>query len=163
EKVLVRLLSFAGNANPRGVIEKHIGHAGEHRTEMNAIILEHGFSIDFPPEVKEEAHEIEINHEHTIAREALTRSDFRNKTTFTIDPPDAKDFDDALSVEDLHDGSFEIGIHIADATFFVRPGMALDEEMQKRGTSVYLVDATIPMLPHELSGNVCSLVEGQDR
>ena len=163
EKVLVRLTSFAGNANPKGVIEEHIGRAGEHRVEMNAIILEHGFSIDFPPEVQKEAHEIEINHEHTIKEEAPNRADFRGKTTFTIDPPDAKDFDDALSVEDLRDGTYEIGIHIADATFFVRPGMALDDEMQKRGTSVYLVDATIPMLPHELSGNVCSLVEGQDR
>jgi ribonuclease R len=163
EKVLVKLESFAGNQNPTGTVVERIGKAGAHRTEMNAIILEHGFSIDFPIEVKEEAKKIEEEHEHTIAREALTRSDFRSKTTFTIDPPDAKDFDDALSVEDLRDGTFEIGVHIADATFFVRPGMALDEEMQKRGTSVYLVDATIPMLPHELSGNVCSLVEGQDR
>ena len=163
EKVLVRLTSFNGGANPQGVVLQRIGKAGVHRTEMNAIILEHGFSIDFPPEVKKEAHQIEVDHEHTIAREALTRSDFRKKTTFTIDPPDAKDFDDALSVEDLRDGTYEIGIHIADATFFVREGMALDEEMKRRGTSVYLVDATIPMLPHELSGNVCSLVEGQDR
>ncbi len=163
EKVLVKLISFAGNKNPIGEVVERIGKAGEHRTEMNAIILEHGFSIDFPPEVKKEAHQIEEEHEHTIAREALTRSDFRGKTTFTIDPPDAKDFDDALSVEDLRDGTYEIGVHIADATFFVRPGMALDEEMKRRGTSVYLVDATIPMLPHELSGNVCSLVEGQDR
>ena len=163
EKVLVKLESFAGSKNPTGTVIEHIGVAGAHRTEMNAIILEHGFSIDFPADVRAEAKKIEEEHEHTIAREALTRSDFRNKTTFTIDPPDAKDFDDALSVEDLRDGTYEIGVHIADATFFVRPRMALDREMQKRGTSVYLVDATIPMLPHELSGNVCSLVEGADR
>lgn len=163
EKVLVQLTSFAGGSNPRGTVLQHIGRAGEHRTEMNAIILEHGFATDFPPEVKAEAKKIEQEHEHTIAREALTRSDFRNKTTFTIDPPDAKDFDDALSVEDKHDGTYEIGVHIADATFFIEPGSGLDKEMEKRGTSVYLVDATIPMLPHELSGNVCSLVEGQDR
>jgi ribonuclease R len=163
EKVLIRLTSFSGVGNPKGVIEEHIGKAGVHRTEMNAIILEHGFNIDFPADVKSEAHEIELNHAHTIKEEAKNRSDFRGKTTFTIDPPDAKDFDDALSVEDLHDGTYEIGVHIADATFFVRPGTALDEEMKKRGTSVYLVDATIPMLPHELSGNVCSLVEGEDR
>jgi ribonuclease R len=163
EKVLVRLTSFSGQGNPKGVVESHIGQAGEHRTEMNAIILEHGFDIDFPPAVKEEAHEIELNHAHTIAEEAKKRSDFRGKTTFTIDPKDAKDFDDALSVETLPGGIYEIGIHIADATFFVRPGTALDEEMKKRGTSVYLVDATIPMLPHELSANVCSLREGEDR
>lgn len=163
EKVLVQLLSFTGNRNPTGIVLEKIGRAGEHRTEMNAIILEHGFSTEFPADVKEEAAQIERDHEHTIAREALTRSDFRNKTTFTIDPPDAKDFDDALSVEDLRDGTYEIGVHIADATFFVREGTALDREMQRRGTSVYLVDATIPMLPHELSGNVCSLVEAQDR
>ncbi len=163
EKVLVKLESFTGNRNPTGVVLEKIGRAGEHRTEMNAIILEHGFSTEFPADVKEEAARIERDHEHTIAREALTRVDFRNKTTFTIDPPDAKDFDDALSVEDLRDGTYEIGVHIADATFFVQPGTALDREMQRRGTSVYLVDATIPMLPHELSGNVCSLVEGEDR
>jgi ribonuclease R len=163
EKVLVRLISFAGTGNPTGVVEKHVGKAGEHRTEMNAIILEHGFSIEFPPLVQKEAHEIEVNHAHTIATESKNRSDFRGKTTFTIDPLDAKDFDDALSVEKLPGGEYEIGVHIADATFFVRPGSALDEEMKRRGTSVYLVDATIPMLPHELSGNVCSLVEGQDR
>jgi ribonuclease R len=163
EKVLVRLISFSGNANPIGVVEQHIGHAGEHRTEMNAIILEHGFSIDFPPEVIKEAKEIEESHARAIAQEAKKRTDFRDKTTFTIDPLDAKDFDDALSVEKLPNGEYEIGVHIADATFFVRPGMALDDEMKRRGTSVYLVDATIPMLPPQLSGNVCSLVEGEDR
>lgn len=163
EKVLVRLTSFNGKEDPKGVIESHIGHAGEHRTEMNAIILEHGFNVEFPADVQKEAHDIEINHAHIIAEEAKKRTDFRGKTTFTIDPLDAKDFDDALSVEKLDNGEYEIGVHIADATFFVQPGTALDEEMKKRGTSVYLVDATIPMLPHELSGNVCSLVEGQDR
>jgi len=163
EKVLVRLTSFNGKEDPKGIIESHIGHAGEHRTEMNAIILEHGFNIEFPADVQKEAHEIEINHAHIIAQEAKKRVDFRGKTTFTIDPLDAKDFDDALSVEKLPNGEYEIGVHIADATFFVQPGTALDEEMKKRGTSVYLVDATIPMLPHELSSNVCSLKADEDR
>jgi ribonuclease R len=102
-------------------------------------------------------------HAETIEKEAAHRSDFRGTATFTIDPPDAKDFDDALSIRKLPDGTMEIGIHIADVSYFVREGTKLDDEAQKRGTSVYLVDATIPMLPHELSGNVCSLRPDEDR
>jgi ribonuclease R len=106
---------------------------------------------------------IENNHASMIASEALLRTDFRESTTFTIDPVDAKDFDDALSVEALPNDEYEIGVHIADATYFCKPGTAIDDEALKRGTSVYLVDATIPMLPHQLSGNVCSLKENEDR
>jgi len=162
-KVLVKLISFTGKEDPVGEIIEIIGTAGEHRTEMNAIVLEHGFSTTFPPEVANEAKLIEQNHAQTIAAEASKRVDYRDVTTFTIDPPDAKDFDDALSVRTLPNGEYEIGVHIADASFFVRDGNALDREAAKRGTSVYLVDATIPMLPHELSGNVCSLKENEDR
>ena len=163
EKVLVRLISFTGTEDPKGVIIKHLGRAGEHRVEMNAIVLEHGFNTEFPLEVEEQAHAIERAHAATIQEEAKKRKDFRGVTTFTIDPPDAKDFDDALSLRALKGGEYEVGIHIADATFFVREGEPLDDEAKKRGTSVYLVDATIPMLPHELSGNVCSLKENEDR
>ena len=168
-KVLVRLISFtgadlpAGAGDPLGEITEIIGTAGEHRTEMNAIVLEHGFATEFPPEVAHEAKEIERNHARIIAGEVAHRADYRGVTTFTIDPLDAKDFDDALSVRALPNGEYEVGVHIADASFFVREGGELDREAQKRGTSVYLVDATIPMLPHELSGNVCSLREGEDR
>ncbi len=162
-KVLVRLLSFTGKEDPVGEIVKVIGTAGEHRTEMNAIVLEHGFATEFPPEVAHEAKEIERNHARIIESEIPNRTGYRGVTTFTIDPVDAKDFDDALSVRTLPNGEYEIGVHIADASFFVREGNKLDQEAQKRGTSVYLVDATIPMLPHELSGNVCSLREGEDR
>lgn len=162
EKVLVHLDSFDGVV-AKGTVVEHIGRAGEHRVEMNAIVLEHGFATDFPEKVKAEAAQIERDHADIIASEVGKRADFRDTTTFTIDPADAKDFDDALSVAALPDGTYEIGVHIADATYFCRPGTAIDDEAVKRGTSVYLVDATIPMLPHELSGNVCSLKADEDR
>jgi ribonuclease R len=162
QKVLFRLDSVTKGV-AQGEIVEVIGQAGEHRTEMNAIVLEHGFRTEFPEPVAKEAQEIERNHAKTIEDEAKRRADFRDVTTFTIDPVDAKDYDDALSLQELPNGEFEVGIHIADVTYFVRPGSALDDEAIKRGTSVYLVDATIPMLPHELSGNVCSLREGEDR
>jgi ribonuclease R len=162
-KVLIKMHAWDGVGDPQGDIVEIIGAAGEHRTEMNAIVLEHGFRTEFPPEVAREAKEIELRHAETIQQELQNRSDFRNVTTFTIDPLTAKDFDDALSVRELPNDEYEIGVHIADVTFFVRPGSKLEEEVQKRGTSIYLVDATIPMLPHELSGNVCSLKEGEDR
>lgn len=163
EKVLVKLISFDGTKDPVGEVVEHIGKAGEHRVEMNAIVLEHGFSTSFPSAVEDEAQVLEAKHAEIIEHELKNRRDFRDTTTFTIDPVDAKDFDDALSVEKLPNGEYEIGVHIADATYFVRPGTALDEEAQKRGTSVYLVDATIPMLPHSLSAGVASLKEGEDR
>lgn len=162
-KIVVRLISFDGKTDPVGEIISKLGVAGEHRTEMNAIVLENGFATSFPPEVGREAQEIEKNHAKTIESEAGHREDFRNVTTFTIDPLTAKDFDDAISVRVLENNEYEIGIHIADVSYFVRPGTALDDEAIKRGTSVYLVDATIPMLPEELSGNVCSLRQDEDR
>jgi ribonuclease R len=163
QKVLVKLVNFDGTKDPTGVVVKNLGNAGEHRVEMNAIVLEHGFATEFPPEVEAEANEIEKNHSSIIASEIPKRLDCRDKITFTIDPKDAKDFDDAISVEELPDGTYEIGVHIADATYFCVPDTAIDDEAVKRGTSVYLVDATIPMLPHQLSGNVCSLKADEDR
>ncbi len=162
-KALIRLISFSGSADPEGEIITLIGPVGEHYAEMNAIVLEHGFAIEFPEEVKKEARLIEEHHARTIAEETIHRRDYRQLSTLTIDPADAKDFDDALSVHELSHDEYEIGIHIADVTFFVRPKTALDTEARKRSTSVYLVDATIPMLPEELSGNVCSLRENEDR
>jgi ribonuclease R len=163
EKVLVKLISFDGISDPRGIIVKHIGHAGEHRVEMNAIVLEHGFSTEFPEAAVLEARELERRHAEIIEEESTHRADFRGTPTFTIDPADAKDFDDALSIIELPDGTYEVGVHIADATHFVRPGTALDDEAVRRGTSVYLVDATIPMLPHELSAGIASLKPDEDR
>ena len=162
-KVLVKLLEFNGTDDPTGEVIEVIGQAGEHRTEMNAIVLEHGFRTEFSAEVIRAAKQVEANHAHTIEIEAKNRTDFRGVTTMTIDPVDAKDFDDALSLRELPNDEYEVGVHIADVTFFVRPGEPLDDEAVKRGTSVYLVDATIPMLPLELSGNVCSLRQDEDR
>ncbi len=163
EKVLVQLISFDGTSDPKGSIAKHLGKAGEHRVEMNSIVLEHGFRTDFPEAAEREARELEANHTKIIEEESAHRTDFRGTPTFTIDPADAKDFDDALSIVSLPDGTYEVGVHIADATHFVRPGTALDDEAVERGTSVYLVDATIPMLPHGLSAGIASLKPDEDR
>lgn len=162
EKVLVRLIEWSGR-DFVGMVLQHIGRAGEHKTEMNAIVLEHGFRTEFPPEVAAEARALEHGYAETIEKESSHRADFRSVPTVTIDPPDAKDFDDALSLVELPDGTVEVGIHIADVGALVEEGSTIDREAQKRGTSVYLVDSTIPMLPQELSGNICSLREGEDR
>ena len=141
-KVLVELLSYDG-ARAKGKVLETIGKAGEHRVEMNAIVMEHGFKTSFSPEVEKEAEALVKNHAKIIAEELPKRVDYRDRTTMTIDPADAKDFDDALSLHELPDGNYEVGIHIADASFFAAPGTAIGEEAQRRGTSVYLVDATI--------------------
>ncbi len=146
---------------PIGKVEKVLGMPMEHNAEMEAIALEKGFSALFPTDVENEAKE--------IASKGITENDFKNRkdmrsvTTFTIDPVDAKDFDDAISFKKLPNGHFEIGIHIADVSHYLRLNTALDTEAQGRGTSVYLVDRTIPMLPEELSNGLCSLNEGVDR
>ncbi len=163
EKVLVRLVSFDGKSDPKGLIVKHLGKAGEHKVEMNAIVLAHGFRTEFPEAAVREARDLEARHAEIIESELQKRTDFRGTPTMTIDPADAKDFDDALSIVELPNGEFEVGVHIADATHFVVPGTALDDEAQRRGTSVYLVDSTIPMLPHELSAGIASLKPDEDR
>jgi ribonuclease R len=170
QKVLIRFQGWAGNQPyPWGTLEEIIGPAGEHETEMRALALSQGFRSDFPPGVVSEAHELESTGKDLIAKDAADgiatgrRKDFRDVTTFTIDPFDAKDFDDALSVRKLENGNTEVGVHIADVSFFVRPGTAIDAEGRKRATSVYLVDRTIPMLPEVLSNNLCSLNPNEDR
>src|SRR3989344_59744 len=130
---------------------------------MAAVSLSHGFSSIFSPEAEREAREHEKNFTQTLHRELGWRRDFRNVPTVTIDPVDAKDFDDALSVRTLADGTTEVGIHIADVAFFVTPGSHLDKEATGRATSVYLVDRTIPMLPEALSNNICSLMPNEER
>lgn len=165
-KVLVRLLSWdADKEYPLGVIEEVIGKAGVHETEMRALALGQGFSSDYPPGVVAEAEALEKNGAKILAEEANNpkRRDFRNIATCTIDPFDAKDFDDALSIRKLPDGNIEVGVHIADVSFFVRPGTELDKEAVARATSVYLVDRTIPMLPEVLSNDLCSLKPDEDR
>jgi ribonuclease R len=165
-KVLVRLGEWAADKEyPLGTIEEVVGKAGAHETEMRALALGQGFSSDFPPGVVADAKRLEERGRALLAGEAESpkRRDFRNVPTFTIDPFDAKDFDDALSVQTLSDGKIEVGVHIADVSFFVKPGSALDKEAVERATSVYLVDRTIPMLPEVLSNDLCSLKPDEDR
>jgi len=170
DKVLVRLGEWAQDKQyPLGTVEEIIGKAGVHETEMRALALGQGFSSEFPPGVVADAEELEKHGRTMLAEEAEkriaedSRADFRNVTTCTIDPFDAKDFDDALSVRALPDGNTEVGVHIADVSFFVTPGTALDKEAVERATSVYLVDRTIPMLPEILSTDLCSLKPEEDR
>jgi len=141
--------------SPRGEIIRVIGKTGEHNAEMLGIVYESGFEIDFPHEVENEAQAWKEKYKNED--KLKDRRDFRETTTFTIDPIDAKDFDDAISFKRLANGDYEIGIHIADVSHFVVEKTELDREARKRGTSVYLVDRTIPMLPEVLSNNLCSL------
>lgn len=162
-KALVEMHDWTdANTNPTGSIVKMLGAAGEHETEMQAILLEKDFEGDFPSNVQKQAKDIQDSWSKNPLDHS-EREDFRNVLTFTIDPADAKDFDDALSIKKLEGENYEIGIHIADVTHFVTPGTTLDTEARKRGTSVYLVDRTIPMLPEELSNDICSLKEGVER
>lgn len=164
DKALVRIIDWTDSKkDPIGEILQVIGRPGDNETEMQSIILEKGFRPDFPPEVEAEAELARKKAFNNFDLELEKRRDFREIPTFTIDPIDAKDYDDALSLQKLPNGNFEIGVHIADVSFFVQPGTVLDSEAQKRATSIYLVDRTIPMLPEVLSNGECSLVEGKDR
>ncbi len=162
DKAFVELVAWTDPTQlPTGRVIENIGKKGNHEVEIRSIILEKGIDDTFPKEVEEEAQRI---HEAYNADAALAgRKDFRTTTTFTIDPVDAKDFDDALSVRFLEDGTMEVGVHIADVSHFVVPGSALDREARVRGFSSYLVDRTIPMLPEVLSNDLCSLKPDVDR
>lgn len=155
DKVIARIVKWTpDDNNPVGEVVEVLGKPGNHETEMNAIVAEFGFPLKFNPETEKEAEKISDK----IGKDEIAkRRDFRKILTFTIDPEDAKDFDDAISYEVMKDGTFEIGIHIADVSHFVRPGTQLEKEAYDRATSVYLVDRTIPMLPEKLSNGVCSL------
>ena len=148
---------------PLGLIEQVLGVSGENNTEMRAIALERGFGNDFPPAVEHEAVAIKERESLDMTEQIPLRRDMRTTTTFTIDPFDAKDFDDALSVVKISPDIFEIGIHIADVSHYIKPDTALDREAFRRATSVYLVDRTIPMLPEILSNDLCSLKPNVDR
>ncbi len=155
EKVQVKLLEWKqGDQNPIGEVIEVFGFPGEHNTEIHAIMAEYGLPESFSDEVEYYARklDLEINE-----KEIKKRRDFRDITTFTIDPYDAKDFDDALSLKKLDNGNWEVGVHIADVTHYLKPGTVLDKEAVNRATSVYLVDRVIPMLPEVLSNFVCSL------
>ena len=160
KKVLVKLGTWIGDI-PTCEVVQIIGDPGVNDTEMNAIVLEKGFDGQFPPRVLAEA---EALHGSGIpSSEISKRKDMRGVATFTIDPVDAKDFDDALSFQVLPDGNYEIGVHIADVSFYVTQGSALDDEAKMRTTSVYLVDRVIPMLPEVLSNELCSIRQDEDK
>ncbi len=161
DKVVIRIADWtAGTKNPSGELLEILGRSGDNTTEMHAILAEYGLPNHFTDEVEAAAERIssEITKE-----EVKRRRDFRGVTTFTIDPADAKDFDDALSIENKGENVWEIGVHIADVTHYVQPRSIVDTEAEERGTSVYLVDRTIPMLPEKLSNELCSLRPDEDK
>ena len=163
-KVLVRIIKWDDpKKNPEGRIVKVLGKKGDNDAEMESIVLEKGFQMKFPPKVEKEAELLGKISKPIPRKDIDGRRDFRRITTFTIDPEDAKDFDDALSFKKVSDDVFEIGVHIADVSHYVREGGRLDEEARRRGVSIYLVDRTIPMLPEVLSNDICSLNPGQDK
>ena len=157
DKVVVKLFHHGSKRHmPEGAVLDVLGPDGENNAEMNGILAEYGLPYTYP--------DVEVNaSEHIDEAEILRRRDMREVFTFTIDPADAKDFDDALSFQTLPDGKYEVGVHIADVTHYVQPGTAVDDEAYNRGTSVYLVDRTIPMLPEILSNNICSLKPNEDK
>ena len=160
-KVVVKIIDWTpGSKNPIGEVVNVLGKPGSNEVEMQSILAENDFPLKFPAEVEAEAQKIPTT---ITAAEIRKRKDFRNVTTFTIDPADAKDFDDALSYERLPNGLHRVGVHIADVSHYVRPGTLIDQEAYERGTSVYLVDRTIPMLPETLSNNLCSLRPHEDK
>lgn len=149
-----------GDPNPSGHLVDVLGELGDNNTEMHAILAEYGLPYRFEPEVENAADKIS---DKITDNDLKGRRDFRDTLTFTIDPADAKDFDDALSYKKLDNGNFEVGVHIADVSYYVKPGDVVDQEAQARGTSVYLVDRTVPMLPEKLSNKLCSLRPNEDK
>ncbi|MCH5347483.1 MAG: ribonuclease R [Muribaculaceae bacterium] len=161
DKVIVRITEWPDNAkSPRGEIVDVLGKTGENQAEMHAILAEFGLPYRYPANVEEAANRIDAG---ITPDEVARRVDMRGVTTFTIDPVDAKDFDDALSFRRLPNGNIEVGVHIADVTHYVHPETIIDKEAYKRATSVYLVDRTIPMLPEHLSNGICSLRPDEDK
>lgn len=161
DKVTVKVIRWPDNTrNPVGEVIDVLGKTGDNNTEMHAILAEYGLPYSYPIEVEKEADKIP---DTISAEEIAKREDFRNITTFTIDPKDAKDFDDALSIRKLEDGLWEVGVHIADVSHYVTPGSIIDQEAYNRATSIYLVDRTIPMLPERLCNLICSLRPNEEK
>ncbi|WP_312761203.1 ribonuclease R [Epilithonimonas sp.] len=161
DKVIVKMLEWKpGSKNPEGEITTVLGAPGDHETEIHSILAEYGLPYNFPPEVEHDADKIDRS---ISDEEVAKRWDMRDILTFTIDPKDAKDFDDALSIQKLDNGLWQIGVHIADVSHYVKPGTILDDEAYARATSVYLVDRVVPMLPEVLSNDVCSLRPHEDK
>jgi len=161
QKAVVKLLSWEPNLkNPVGEVVDILGDKGDNTTEMHAILAEFGLPYKYPAEVEAAASVMDAG---ITPQEVAKRIDMRNITTFTVDPRDAKDFDDALSLRKLDNGLWEVGVHIADVTHYVRPESIIETEAEQRATSVYLVDRTIPMLPEHLSNGICSLRPNEDK
>ncbi len=161
DKVLVKILEWKKqDLSPIGKIIKVLGKPGEHETEIDSILTQNNINLSFPSEVLEYTKSIS---EKISNEEIKKRRDYRNTLTFTIDPVDAKDFDDALSFKKIDEGNYEIGIHIADVSHYVKKGTLLDKEAYDRATSIYLVDRVIPMLPEKLSNKVCSLRPNEEK
>jgi len=160
QKVIVELVKWEDSKSPQGKIIKILGESGDNNTEMNSIMFEYGLPVEFPQEVINESM---LVPEVITEKEINSRKDMRGVTTLTIDPVDAKDFDDALSINIINDNKIEVGVHIADVGHYVKPGTKLDDEAFKRATSVYLVDRCVPMLPERLSNGICSLKPHEDR
>ncbi|MBT8308642.1 MAG: ribonuclease R [Maribacter sp.] len=161
DKVVVEMTEWPDNASsPFGIITTILGKPGEHHTEIHSILAEYGLPHEFPYEVEKYANTLDTSIK---AEEIERRRDMRGVLTFTIDPKDAKDFDDALSFKTLENGNYEVGIHIADVSHYLKPDTILDEEAYNRATSVYLVDRVVPMLPEVLSNNACSLRPNEEK
>lgn len=161
QKAVARIVSWPPHLNsPIGEITAVLGEPGDNNVEMQSILAEFDFPLEYPKEAIRQAQKMNGN---VTPKDLKERRDFRNIYTCTIDPADAKDFDDALSYRLLEDGTMEVGVHIADVSHFVKPGTPIDREAYQRGTSVYLVDRTIPMLPERLCNDLCSLNPDQDR
>lgn len=161
DKVIARITQWRDEEmNPRGEVVDILGRKGENTAEMHAILAEFGLPYKYPDAVEKAAAKIDAG---ITPQEVARREDFRNVTTFTIDPRDAKDFDDALSIRQLANGNWEVGVHIADVTHYVQPNTIIDREARERATSVYLVDRTIPMLPEHLSNFICSLRPDEEK
>lgn len=161
QKAIARITEWPERSkNPFGEITQVLGEPGDNNVEMNSILASFDFPLQFKPETLKEAEKIPVV---ISEKEIAKRRDFRSVWTCTIDPPDAKDFDDALSLKKLENGDWEVGVHIADVSYYVQPDSALDKEAYDRGTSIYLVDRTIPMLPEKLSNMVCSLRPDEDK
>ena len=161
DKVLVEITEWRKNSqSPNGIIKKVLGIEGEHNTEIHSILAEYGLPYDFEKEIKDYANNIDTTINF---KEVSKRRDFRKELTFTIDPVDAKDFDDAISFKKLSKNSYEIGVHIADVSHYLQPNTILDKEAFNRATSVYLVDRVVPMLPEILSNKACSLRPNEEK
>ncbi|HEY5499011.1 MAG TPA: ribonuclease R, partial [Bacteroidales bacterium] len=161
QKAVVRIVEWPDRAkNPIGEVIDILGEVGENNTEMNAIMAEYGLPYTYPEEMEKAA---ELIPDVITPDEIAKREDFREVVTFTVDPHDAKDFDDAISVRKIHEGFWEIGVHIADVTHYVKPGTQIDKEAENRATSVYLVDRTVPMLPERLCNQICSLRPNEEK